>query len=159
VKKSPFFFTATFTPPRLYNIPQTKTMDGFKEIQNALNNHKKQSLFSCGGKVQVPDAFVLYSDKEGKHHRISFPASEEDLKALADTCEPATFGLLSEDKLDLDYRSAWKMDNTKFACSFHPSDASDILNTVQDILLPQGSMYAELYKLNVRTFPFLNTND
>jgi hypothetical protein len=110
------------------------------------------------GKVQVP-SFVLYSDKEWNHHRISFPTSEEDLKVLAETCEPATFGLLQEDKLDLDYRSAWKMDHTQFACSFHPSDASDILNTVQDILLPLGSMYAELYKLNVGVFHFGNTND
>jgi hypothetical protein len=127
----------------------TITWTGLKELENALTNHKNEAIFACGGKSQVPNTSLFYSDKEGKAHQIAFPASEDDIRALGETCDPATFGLLAEDKLDLDHRSAWKMDNTKFASSFHPADASDILNVVQAILPPEGSMYAELYKLNV----------
>jgi hypothetical protein len=135
--------------PRTVTTPQQHNMDALKQLGSALTNHKNESIFTCGGTLHVPNSFIFYSDKEGKAHQIPFPASEDDLKALGETCDPATFGLHAEDKLDLDYRSAWKMDNTKFASSFHPSDASDILNVVQSILLPEGSMYAELYKLNV----------
>jgi hypothetical protein len=124
-------------------------MDPLTELSKALNNYKKEATFVCGGKWQAENSFIFYSDKEGKAHQIHFPASEDDLKELGQTCDRATFGLGAQDTLDLEYRSAWKLDNTKFASSFNPSDASDILNIVQDILLPEGSMYVELYKLNV----------
>lgn len=67
---------------------------------------------------------TLYFDKElgDTRHRISLPASEDDLKVLAETCQPTTFGLGLDDTLDLDYRDAWKIDNTHFPCSLHPSD-------------------------------------
>ena len=102
------------------------------------------------------DLFLLYEDKHNQTHRINFPASTEDLERLTNNCDTATFGVLKEEKLDLGYRSAWKLDNTKFLASFHPSD-SDVMEMISDILLPtpvnlggrQSLIFAELYKLNV----------
>lgn len=95
-----------------------------------------------------------------------FPASVEDLDCLTKNCDIATFGVLKEEKLDLDYRSAWKLDNKKFLTSFHPFD-SDVMEIVSNILLPtpvnvggrESLVYAELYKLNVYSSRSLLTID
>ena len=62
------------------------------------------------------------------------------LDCLTKNCDLATFGVLKEEKLDLDYRSAWKLDNTKFLTSFHPFD-SDVMEMISDILLPISRQY------------------
>lgn len=78
------------------------------------------------------------------------------MEKLVSDCDPATFGVGNEDRLDVEYRSAWKLDNSKFASSFHPFD-SDMMEVVKQLLF-SGAVHlgvnepvivAELYKLNV----------
>ena len=143
------------------------TWSHLHELKNSLRGHRAAATFACGGKVNsktsanssLEDLFLLYEDKHSQAHRINFPASAKDFEALTKNCDPATFGVLKEEKLDLDYRSAWKLDKTKFLTSFHPSD-SDVMKMISYMLLPASAnidgrhsvILAELYKLNVYSF-------
>lgn len=135
------------------------------KLRKTLNGHRAAATFACGGQVASKlngpqDMFMLYEDTNGEAYRINFPASQEELKALTMNCDPATFGVLKEEKLDLDYRSAWKLDNTKFLTSFHPAD-TDVMEMMTNLLFPptligvQPFIVAELYKLNVRFLYFI----
>ena len=91
------------------------------ELTGALHGQRAAATFACGGEVSNEprqDVFMLYEDRSGQAHRINFPASSEDLEILASNCDPATFGVLNEERLDVEYRSAWKLDKTKFLTSF-----------------------------------------
>lgn len=87
------------------------------KLENSLSGHKSAATFACGGKVNsklststsLKGLFLLYEDKHDQTQRIKFPASVEDLDCLTKNCDIATFGVLKEEKLDLDYRSAWKL--------------------------------------------------
>jgi hypothetical protein len=104
------------------------------------------------------NVFLFYEDKNSQTHRVNFPGSQ-GLEKLASDCNPATFGVANEDRLDLDYRSAWMLGNTKFLTSFQPAD-SDIMEVVRQLLFPgainisicEPVIVAELYKLNVGQF-------
>jgi hypothetical protein len=138
-------------------------------LADTLAGENATATFACGGTIAskfVPEGqetadapaqpILFYEDKEGQAHKITFPASAEDMAKLSADCEAATFGVGGEDKLDTEYRSAWKLDNTKFATSFHPFD-SDIMEVVKQLLFSsaihidpfQPIIVAELYKLNV----------
>jgi hypothetical protein len=137
------------------------------QLSLALHGERAAPTFACGGKLtsepgegnlyapNQTDVFMLYEDRDGQAHRINFPASAHDLESLSSNCEPATFGLLGEEKLDLEYRSAWKLDKTKFLTSFHPADF-DIMEIIRQLLVPtatnisaQAAIVTDLYKLNV----------
>ena len=80
-------------------------------------------------------------------------ASESDLQALSDACQPATFGRNDVDVYDESYRKAGKMDAGDFATKFDPEDCG-LLDLVADDFLDCGSdvksrVICELYKLNV----------
>jgi len=140
-------------------------------LRDALTERTRDATFSCGGTLtanhEMPalrPLFIQYEAQMGEIRQITFPASEEEIATLAADCELATFGVLGEAKLDLTYRSAWKMDTNRFQTSFHPSD-SGIMEVIKRILFPgavddeymQSYIVAELYKLNVvlcYTFPF-----
>jgi hypothetical protein len=140
-----------------------------KRLAETLDGEKATATFACGGAIVskfVPDGqqtvvapshpILFYEDKNGQAHKITFPASVEEMEKLSTDCDPATFGVGGEDRLDTEYRSAWKLDNTKFATSFHPFD-SEIMEVVKQLLFPgaihlgviQPLIVAELYKLNV----------
>lgn len=77
---------------------------------------------------------------------------DDQLKALADVCQPASFGLNKQDVVDEAYRKAGKMDNTKFSTLFNPRDAGLLDSVVTNLLrdrITTDEVYAELYKLNV----------
>jgi len=128
------------------------------ELTDALDGQRAAATFACGGEVSNEprqDVFMLYEDRSGQAHRINFPASSEDLEILASNCDAATFGVLNEGRLDVEYRSAWKLDKTKFLTSFHPAEC-DIMELVRELLVPtagnigvQITIVTELYKLNV----------
>ena len=71
-------------------------------------------------------------------------------------CEPAAFGFLEEEKLDIYHRSALKLNKCRFLTSFQPAEI-DIMEVIKQILFPsvidneslQLYSVAELYKLNV----------
>lgn len=142
------------------------TEDVISELRSVLDGQRMAATFACGGKITTSpaqkdkyvshtDVFMFYEDREGHAHRLNFPASDNDLETLASNCDPATFGVLNEERLDLEYRSAWKLDETKFLTSFHPGEC-DIMEIVGQILAPipsnlgnHSAIVAELYKLNV----------
>ena len=138
-------------------------------LAKTLDGEKASATFACGGTcshrlldkdyqdIIAPTTPILfYEDKKGECHKVSFPASADEMETLASHCDLATFGVGNEERLDTEYRSAWKLDNTKFATSFHPFD-SDITEVIRHLLFPgavnayiaEPIIVAELYKLNV----------
>ncbi len=82
-------------------------------------------------------------------------ASEEDLRQLAQACDPATFGMNNQDVLDLSYRTAaaaGKMDANNFMTVIDLERAG-LMDALRYDLLDgeKGSrpIYAELYNMNV----------
>ncbi|THG97032.1 hypothetical protein EW026_g4903 [Hermanssonia centrifuga] len=108
----------------------------------------------CSGTLPVPDGeLILFYGKDEDARRLDFGgASEGALQHLSQTCEAATFGLNKEDILDETYRKAGKLDSPHFAVKLD-LDSSGLLEIVRTKLLEgrkaQGSIHAELYKLNV----------
>lgn len=127
-----------------------------QELANALDGQKAIATFACGGvikhKTETTSTFMFYEDKVGQTHRIDFPAAKEAMEKLSKTCDQATFGVGTVETLDTEYRSAWKLDNSKFLTSFSPLQ-ENILEVVKQLLFPgnitESSISAELYKLNV----------
>jgi hypothetical protein len=143
-------------------------VDLLGRLAKTLKGEKATATFACGGElvsklvesgqnvepVEPSNPILFYEDKDGQSHKIVFPASNDELEHLVSGCEQATFGVGNEEKLDTKYRSAWKLDTTRFATSFHPFD-SDIMEVVKHLLFSvnvgafQPLIVAELYKLNV----------
>ena len=83
-------------------------------------------------------------------------ATEDQLAALSDACDAATFGLNQQDVLDESYRKARKMDVENFATPFEVSaQGCNVLEIVRRGLLEAAAgedgrrICAELYKLNI----------
>jgi len=144
------------------------TEAAFRSLSASLEGKTATATFTCGGTLKTKicpvaetstsSLFLFYEDKEGNSHRINFPASAQDMEHLSSVCEPATFGRKMEDVLDTEYRSAWKLDNTKFSCSLHPADY-DAMEVLRRVLFPgvvhaapDIAIAAELYNLNVHIF-------
>ena len=146
----------------------TDTETTLQNLSLSLRGKTAAATFACGGTLATkispvaqtpnslpPSPFLFYEDKRGQAHRLNFPASTQDMEHLSSVCEPATFGRNMEDVLDTEYRSAWKLDNTKFSCSLHPADY-DVVEVIRQLLFPEAvpwdidtAIGAELYKLNV----------
>ncbi|KAI5832897.1 hypothetical protein K523DRAFT_370344 [Schizophyllum commune Tattone D] len=80
-------------------------------------------------------------------------ASEADLQALSDACQPASFGMNDTNVYDESYRKARKMDASDFAAKFDP-EALGLLDSIWPDFLSDGGdtnqrVICELYKLNV----------
>ena len=152
-----------------------------RKLSAAVNGHAATATFACGGSVPIDDGAavpqepghlavsppvkVRWDTTRDIHTSITFPPSQggvfhEKLKALLQTCDPATFGIGGRDVLDEGYRKASKLDTSQFCSNFHPYDCG-IIQSVQQILLPSTirgglgldagpqTVKAELYKLNV----------
>ena len=147
-----------------------------KRLAASLAGEKAFATFACGGRIvesilktsesdtiAPANPILFYEDKDGQSHKITFPASGQEMETLSAQCDPASFGIGTEERLDIEYRSAWKLDNTKFATSFHPYD-SDIMEVVKHLLFSgainlgalEPVVVAELYKLNVHLPPRLS---
>lgn len=78
--------------------------------------------------------------------------TDEDIQALIDACEPATFGRGPEAVLDETYRKAWRINAGKFAWLFNPDSGTFIAQLARS-LCPWDTwdlgIRAELSKLNV----------
>ncbi|EMD39484.1 hypothetical protein CERSUDRAFT_91991 [Gelatoporia subvermispora B] len=75
----------------------------------------------------------------------------KDLKALAETCDVATFGMNSVDILDETYRKAGKLDSSHFASKFNVHELG-LTAILRDSLMEDKSserLSCELYKLNL----------
>ncbi|KAL7278474.1 hypothetical protein ACG7TL_007473 [Trametes sanguinea] len=115
----------------------------------------------CYGTVPLnEDDFVLFYGKDENARRINLShATNEQLQHLAETCDPATYGLGGEDVLDETYRKAGKLDARHFSLNWSPAQVG-LLDIVRDQLffetasrrIPSDkatTIRAELYKLNV----------
>ncbi|TFK45640.1 hypothetical protein OE88DRAFT_1715329 [Heliocybe sulcata] len=109
----------------------------------------------CSGIYHVaPRNFQLYYATQGTDaRRIDLSeASEDEVKALADACSPATFGLENEDVLDESYRKAGALDATEFGINYHPLEHENLIKAIRSSLLvghdAQKPIRMELYKLN-----------
>ncbi|KAI0686996.1 hypothetical protein C8Q76DRAFT_686525 [Earliella scabrosa] len=109
----------------------------------------------CQGTVAVPaHDLTLFYGTEGNAHRINLGnANATQLQHLAETCQPATFGVDNEDVMDETYRKAGKLDTEDFLVGFEVV-RSGILDVVHselaiDRLVKEDAIRAELYKLNV----------
>ncbi|KAF5370991.1 hypothetical protein D9615_010009 [Tricholomella constricta] len=126
-----------------------------QEILDTLGKAINRKPPFCTGTIPVlPDDITLFYKQGGKSAGwldLS-KATEDELQALADACEPATFGLGQRDVLDETYRKAGKMDTDKFAMSLDIVKLG-IVSRVQVQLLEgedeDKTVNAELYKLNV----------
>ncbi|KDQ18308.1 hypothetical protein BOTBODRAFT_171175 [Botryobasidium botryosum FD-172 SS1] len=124
-----------------------------EKLKKALSEYG-QGPFYCSGKFEVaPLDLILYYGEEDKTRRITLPnANGDKVKALAEACTKATFGMAQEDILDETYRKAGKMDVDCFALNFNPT-STGLLDRVRDDLLGlepgMRNIRAELYKLNV----------
>ncbi len=78
--------------------------------------------------------------------------SEDDLRQLAEACDPATFGMDDKDVLDLSYRTAGKKDRNDFMTALDLERAG-LMDTIRYDLLDGEKglrpIYAELYNMNV----------
>ncbi|KAL1719101.1 hypothetical protein EV715DRAFT_199600 [Schizophyllum commune] len=80
-------------------------------------------------------------------------ASEAELQALSEACQPASFGMNDTNVYDESYRKARKMDASDFAAKFDP-EALGLLDSIWPDFLSDGGdankrVICELYKLNV----------
>ncbi|KAJ7596076.1 hypothetical protein C8J56DRAFT_1012248 [Mycena floridula] len=92
--------------------------------------------------------YTLFSDKFIMFIDLSNP-SDEDLEALSQACQPASFGRGNQDVMDESYRKAGKLDSSQFSLPFD-LHKSGIMDRVVATLLQDGkSLRTELYKLNV----------
>ncbi|KAJ7596075.1 hypothetical protein C8J56DRAFT_1116499 [Mycena floridula] len=75
--------------------------------------------------------------------------SNEDLEALSQACQPATFGRGTADIMDEFYRKAGKLDSSRFASLFDLHE-SGIMDRVASLMVEDSKgIKAELYKLNM----------
>ncbi|KAI9061871.1 hypothetical protein FKP32DRAFT_1575007 [Trametes sanguinea] len=115
----------------------------------------------CYGTVPLAeDNFVLFYGKDESARRINLSrATAEQLQHLAETCDPATFGVDGQDVYDETYRKAGKLDARHFSLNLSPAQVG-LLDIVRDHLLVEtasraispdqyNNIHAELYKLNV----------
>lgn len=102
--------------------------------------------------VSEPSATTLSQSYRG-FRRLDFSnASEDDLRKLAECCDPASFGRNHEAVFDENYRKAGKLDVEHFAAIFDP-ERCGLMNQLRCLLLEghdeTTGVRSELYKLNL----------
>ncbi|KAF9053211.1 hypothetical protein BJ165DRAFT_1607941 [Panaeolus papilionaceus] len=125
-----------------------------EQISQALESLVQEEIpYICGTfSLSNIETKLFYRSKNGTNGLLDFTTtSDGSVKALADACEPASFGIGGQDVLDERYRKAGKMDAGDFSSQFTPL-AHDVVpliheNLVKDI--SKRNVRVELYKLNV----------
>ncbi|KAF9523158.1 hypothetical protein CPB83DRAFT_863407 [Crepidotus variabilis] len=109
----------------------------------------------CSGTVPLTkDTCTIFFRSGAESNFVDFTNPEaHKLSALSNACQPATFGLGSQDVLDDTYRKAGKMDTSDFATLFSPT-TNGIAESIKNELFvtdPDSGrdLKVELYKLNV----------
>ncbi|KAI0747530.1 hypothetical protein C8Q74DRAFT_1222904 [Fomes fomentarius] len=134
-------------------VPETP--DALEEQIKCLRDCIRPGPPYCQGTVSVPasDLTLFYGSVENAH-RVDFPtATPEQLQLLAESCQPAKFGVNQQDVFDETYRKASKLDAEDFVVRYDPvrSGVLDIVHSelAIDRLVKQDAIRAELYKLNI----------
>ncbi|TCD66044.1 hypothetical protein EIP91_001900 [Steccherinum ochraceum] len=126
------------------------TKQQVKALRAAINT---KTPYLNGMLTTTPEDLKLFYMKGTDVRCLDFTsATDDDLEALSQACDPATFGLNQEDVLDETYRKAGKLDTSNFATTFDPY-SSGLLQTVNEHLLStdadHSTIRAERYKINV----------
>ncbi|VDB86884.1 unnamed protein product [Peniophora sp. CBMAI 1063] len=107
------------------------------------------------GTLPLPEStfHLHYTDANGEARVINLlSASGEQLHALRNACEPASFGRGGQDVMDDSYRKAGKLDASRFATPIVP-ERTDLARIVPDFLLEgednKTAIQMEMYKLNI----------
>src|SRR5436853_2114593 len=69
-------------------------------ISSAIEGTRATATFACGGSVSSSALFIFYEDKNGANQKLEFPASADNVKKLAVSCNAASFGRKGKDVLD-----------------------------------------------------------
>ncbi|KAH7886517.1 hypothetical protein F5I97DRAFT_1001042 [Phlebopus sp. FC_14] len=107
----------------------------------------------CSGTCHVPVEYLtlFYSHGEDESaSRVNLSnATAVQLESLSRACQPATFGLNNENRLDETYRKAGKLDLGNFSTPFDPTHAGIVDHICNELLVGDQKLELELYKLNV----------
>ncbi|RDB15253.1 hypothetical protein Hypma_004841 [Hypsizygus marmoreus] len=128
----------------------TSTDDAVETLRAAIT----QKPPFCTGTVPLSsdDATLYYKSTDESAGWINLADAEKGLQALAEACQPATFGMDQRDVLDESYRKAGKLDTSHFATKLD-LDKLHLMDRIRKQLLDGPdefkSITAELYKLNV----------
>ncbi|PPQ69507.1 hypothetical protein CVT24_001461 [Panaeolus cyanescens] len=125
----------------------------FSEICKSFAESVQAELPYISGSFPLgPDESKLFYQGPNGLGMLDFSkATNSDLEALSNACQPASFGVGGQDVLDASYRKAGKMDTTCFATQFSPL-THGIVDLIREDLFKgedERGIGVELYKLNV----------
>lgn len=152
------------------SVGDSSPLDGLlSAVSSALDKRAGKDIFAIGGSVGDDDdhysasksVTTRWDTKDHGHTRtLKLPLGEDAVAQagfttlLAD-CQPATFGIGSQEVLDEEYRKAGKMNIEDFCTNFNPYEHG-IADTINQVLAQASvtdarglGVKAELYKLNV----------
>ncbi|KAI0671220.1 hypothetical protein C8Q78DRAFT_974605 [Trametes maxima] len=139
----------------LYARPETPAAALLKRQLKTLRASIVHRPPFCQGTIPLTaHDFTLFYGKDREARRVDLSnASPEELQHLANTCDPATFGIDQKDVYDEAYRKAGKLDAQHFALNFSP-ERTGLIDILRNELIVEGcsatgAIHAELYKLNV----------
>ncbi|EWY95012.1 hypothetical protein FOYG_04147 [Fusarium oxysporum NRRL 32931] len=143
-------------------------------VSSALDKRAGKDIFAIGGSVgddgcpshaASNSITIRWDNKEQVHSRtLKLPLGDDTVtqdafNTLVADCQPATFGIGSQEVLDEDYRKAGKMNTEDFCTDFNPYEHG-IVDTINQVLAQASvtdarglGVKAELYKLNVYSGP------
>lgn len=139
-------------------------------VSSALDKRAGKDIFAIGGSVgddggpshaASNSITIRWDNKEQVHSRtLKLPLGDDTVtqdafNTLVADCQPATFGVGSQEVLDEEYRKAGKMNTEDFCTDFNPYEHG-IVDTINQVLAQASvtdarglGVKAELYKLNV----------
>ncbi|KAI1029018.1 hypothetical protein LB505_009256 [Fusarium chuoi] len=157
-------------------IGDSSPLDGLlSAVSSALDKRAGKDIFAIGGSIgddgdssnasASRSVTIRWDNKDQGHTRtLKLPLGEDAVAQagfttlLAD-CQPATFGIGSQEVLDEEYRKAGKMNTEDFCTNFNPYEHG-IVDTINQVLAQASvtdarglGVKAELYKLNVYSGP------
>ncbi|KAF5661724.1 hypothetical protein FCIRC_11750 [Fusarium circinatum] len=140
-------------------------------VSSALDKRAGKDIFAIGGSIDAttdssnPSVTIRWDSKEqGRCRALTLPLSDDPVaqdgfNSLLADCQPATFGVGSQEVLDEEYRKAGKMNTEDFCTNFNPYEHG-IVDTINQVLAQASvtdarglGVKAELYKLNVYSGP------
>ncbi|KAF5535232.1 hypothetical protein FPHYL_13243 [Fusarium phyllophilum] len=150
-------------------------LDGLlSAVSSALDKRAGKDIFAIGGSVgddgdpsnATGNSITIRWDIKGQEHGRTLelplsdnPVAQDGFNTLLTDCQPATFGIGSQEVLDEEYRKAGKMNTEDFCTNFNPYEHG-IVDTINQVLAQASvtdvrglGVKAELYKLNVYSGP------
>ncbi|KAF5238711.1 hypothetical protein FANTH_10209 [Fusarium anthophilum] len=158
--------------PTSQPIRDSSPLDGLlSAVSSALDKRAGKDIFAIGGSIDETgdssdrSVTIRWDNKEqGRCRALTLPLSDDPVaqdgfNSLLADCQPATFGVGSQEVLDEEYRKAGKMNTEDFCTNFNPYEHG-IVDTINQVLAQASvtdarglGVKAELYKLNVYSGP------